>query len=344
MSISTSSTTSYKPRRKGLCADKKTPALGVLLLTCALLLTACSPHNQVTLNDLNSRANVTLDFELTYDKSSLVCTDGAMYFEHALARQTLTSFAFYLHDIMLSALHFEAPDKDNSNDKSDFIEVEHNVQLTQSNWQEQGIGLIVFDTICNHSPEPAIQTAKAGSNKALQATQALFNTRFVGTINSDAAKHIKSAATVKLNMKLGLPFSLNHLNPLQQNSPLNISSMFWSWRNGYKFMRLDLDNKHQGFSFHLGSAGCQSASSVRAPTNECDQANIVELSLPVAVNQTSQDINILVSIDIANLLTDTVLNQGNACMFMGIDQLDNCAGLLEALRSQSVFKQKANPS
>lgn len=82
-----------------------------------------------------------------------------------------------------------------------------------------------------------------------------------------------------LSFTLGVPFSLNHNNPLKAESPLNQSDMFWTWQLGYKFLRLDLGhtpsglNPQTGWSFHLGSAGCESPSPMRAPSRPCAAEN-----------------------------------------------------------------------
>lgn len=81
-------------------------------------------------------------------------------------------------------------------------------------------------------------------------------------------KGIKDGDT--LTFKLGVPFHLNHNNPLTAEAPLNVSEMFWSWQLGHKFLRYDGDD---GFSFHLGSTGCKSASRMRPANEECRYPN-----------------------------------------------------------------------
>ncbi|ERN42970.1 hypothetical protein KR51_00002780 [Rubidibacter lacunae KORDI 51-2] len=39
---------------------------------------------------------------------------------------------------------------------------------------------------------------------------------------------------------LGVPFDLNHADAVTAPSPLNLTSMWWNWQGGYKFLRLDL--------------------------------------------------------------------------------------------------------
>lgn len=61
-----------------------------------------------------------------------------------------------------------------------------------------------------------------------------------------------------LRFELGVPFELNHQDATVASSPLNLSSMFWSWRGGYKFLRADFSSEGmpQGYFVHVGSTGC----------------------------------------------------------------------------------------
>jgi uncharacterized repeat protein (TIGR04052 family) len=101
-----------------------------------------------------------------------------------------------------------------------------------------------------------------------------------------------------LSFTLGVPFSLNHADPILALSPLNLTSMFWTWQGGYKFLKIDILNNAlshghvhdhsahmsggQGqeaisiFSLHLGSTGCQSASQTKAPTS-CNQPHRIHV-------------------------------------------------------------------
>jgi uncharacterized repeat protein (TIGR04052 family) len=60
---------------------------------------------------------------------------------------------------------------------------------------------------------------------------------------------------------LGVPFDENHQDASAAASPLNQTSMFWGWRGGYKFLRVDsfvvLDGEFPEFRIHLGSTGCR---------------------------------------------------------------------------------------
>jgi len=110
-----------------------------------------------------------------------------------------------------------------------------------------------------------------------------------------------------IRFTLGVPFSLNHLNPLTQASPLNVSSMFWGWRGGHKFMRIELASKNDDWLFHLGSTGCKALSPVRAPEAECLQPNRVVVSLPITNKTTNIELNLAV------LFGDLELTRKNSC-------------------------------
>ena len=60
-----------------------------------------------------------------------------------------------------------------------------------------------------------------------------------------------------LSFDIGVPFEINHSNPVKNKGPLRNMSMHWSWRSGYKFVRLGANNPQGAhWSFHLGSTQC----------------------------------------------------------------------------------------
>lgn len=84
-----------------------------------------------------------------------------------------------------------------------------------------------------------------------------------------------------LHFTLGVPFPLNHQNPLLAKGDLADSDMFWTWQLGYKFLRFDTSaqDQKQHWALHFGSLGCDSASAVRSPTQPCQYPNQVPVSL-----------------------------------------------------------------
>ena len=126
-----------------------------------------------------------------------------------------------------------------------------------------------------------------------------------------------------IRFNLGVPFELNHLNPLTQPSPINDSSMFWGWRGGHKFMRIELASQDDDWLFHLGSTGCKASSPVRAPKSECLHPNRVKVSLPFT-EQTS-----VIKFDLAVLLRGIALTRQNSCQ-SALDE-DSCKVLFKNL-------------
>lgn len=57
---------------------------------------------------------------------------------------------------------------------------------------------------------------------------------------------------------IGLPEEVNHLDAATAPAPLNAPGMWWSWKGGYKFLRLDAKTRgNPAYFLHLGSAACQ---------------------------------------------------------------------------------------
>ncbi|MEC4727160.1 metallo-mystery pair system four-Cys motif protein [Shewanella sp. D64] len=113
----------------------------------------------------------------------------------------------------------------------------------------------------------------------------------------------------EFSFNLGVPFELNHQALLTSASPLNQSDMFWTWQLGYKFFRLDLATEQQqndklqtGWQFHLGSTGCQSASVMRAPAEECAYPNRPRFTLHYQGEAS-------LVLDLAPLLSEVLQNQ-----------------------------------
>ncbi len=124
-----------------------------------------------------------------------------------------------------------------------------------------------------------------------------------------------------LTLQLGVPFELNHNNPVTQPSPLNVGSMFWTWRLGYKFLRLD----HRDWAFHLGSGGCKSPSSVRAPSSPCQRPNLPEVRIPLG-----ESTNVRLLVDLDDYLDGLPVGDAGSCMD-GLYQSPFCRQLTSRL-------------
>ncbi len=82
-----------------------------------------------------------------------------------------------------------------------------------------------------------------------------------------------------IRFTVGVPFGLNHANPLTASAPLDRGDLFWTWQSGYKFLRADFRVDGRESSFHLGSTGCSSASALRPPAQPCAQPNRMRVEL-----------------------------------------------------------------
>jgi uncharacterized repeat protein (TIGR04052 family) len=82
-----------------------------------------------------------------------------------------------------------------------------------------------------------------------------------------------------IRFTVGVPFELNHGNPLTAPAPLDRSELFWAWQSGHKFLRVDLADAGHEWSFHLGSTGCSSASALRPPAAPCLQPNRMRVEI-----------------------------------------------------------------
>ena len=110
---------------------------------------------------------------------------------------------------------------------------------------------------------------------------------------------------LKLRATIGVPFELNHQNPLTQSSPLNDSNMFWVWQTGHKFIRLELAAQDDFWVFHLGSTGCTSASALRAPNSKCRYPNRASIEFDVHNNN--------VELNLASWLESITFTDDNSC-------------------------------
>jgi len=169
-------------------------------------------------------------------------------------------------------------------------------------WQTQNVALLDFET----GPENGCGEGNMATNTAV---------------------HGKVPAGVYTGIKfdVGLPFDLNHINVSTAVSPLNLTALYWSWNEGYKFLRVDTPDN---FRFHLGSTGCNGGSPSHPPTI-CTQPNLPTITL--------SGFNLAHSVivaDIAALLSDSDINvnqpgSSGGCLSDPDDQ--DCAPLFHNL-------------
>lgn len=194
--------------------------------------------------------------------------------------------------------------------------------LDDNTWQSQQVALIRSATDCK---------------------QGMYNVSVQGTSASiRSLKQAGESENINVSFMLGVPFALNHQNPLLQASPLNDSSMFWVWRNGYKFLRWDMQSEADAdsWSFHLGSVGCESPAMVRAPRKPCAQANTLPVDLVLtddAVKWQDDDLHLTVRVNLDKMMSGIVPTRERTCMFSGIDNTA-CVQLLQNMSRSDVFE------
>ena len=87
----------------------------------------------------------------------------------------------------------------------------------------------------------------------------------------------RAPASDGLSFTVGVPFDANHQDVAQATGPLSLTSMFWNWQGGYKFMRLDGFASGEAYNFHLGSTGCDGGPT--GGVTACMNPNRVEVEL-----------------------------------------------------------------
>jgi len=196
----------------------------------------------------------------------------------------LTDLRFYVSDVWLI----------------DSSGKEHRVLLTpDERWQQQGIALIDL--------ENASGTCSNGTSD--------MNPTIRGTVATSDFAGIK--------FTIGVPFDMNHANPMLAKPPLDDAAMHWHWRSGYKFLRAGISNPTDSFWIHLGSTGCEGTIQ-----------NITGCSFPnrvtVSISNFSPDAN-RITVELAELLGDVNLQDGIRSDCSSSPAEAACAAPFEAL-------------
>ena len=111
-----------------------------------------------------------------------------------------------------------------------------------------------------------------GSGDCADTGNSALNDAVIGTVAE--GEYTQVAFTI------GVPFDENHQDATLAETPLNLSSMFWVWQGGYKFIRIDMGLANDGgFNVHLGSTMCMSADPTAPPTEECGRPNRMDIVL-----------------------------------------------------------------
>ena len=241
--------------------------------------------------------NVTIKFAPKVGNSPFSCATNYKLGKSATP-VTLSDFRFYVSNVaLIDASGKTVP-----------------LNLTQDNkWQYQNVALIDFE-----------DKTGACTNGTTE-----IRDKVVGTVPKGNYKG--------LQFTLGVPSNLNHEDSTLAPSPLNLTSLWWNWRFGYKFARIDFKNqvtaqnprsqqkhkdnhgnagKSQGFPIHLGSTGCQAETSSQKPQTECSNPN-----RPTITFTNFNPAKNIVIADISKLVENTDLTQ---------NQTDTAAGCMSS--------------
>lgn len=75
--------------------------------------------------------------------------------------------------------------------------------------------------------------------------------------NSSVRGSVPEGDYTAVRFTIGLPPELNHLDAATAPAPLNVPGMWWTWKGGYKFIRLDVKTRaNPAYYLHLGSSAC----------------------------------------------------------------------------------------
>lgn len=275
-----------------LFAIRLKKALTVLVFSCLIIfMNSCSKLDKVE----------SIAFEIWHNDSPLKCNA----FDNHQQLWSIQQLAFFISNVQLKA--------ENSVDQT---------PLSSTPWQTADVALIQPYLADCEKETKDLDDLKQHNQTSVSALKTNNLLQFAGPVDLDSAE--------QLSFTLAVPFALNHQNPLLQPSPLNLPSMFWSWRSGHKFFRLDMQGPNNNWVFHLGSVGCSAASTMRAPQEECVQPNRVNFQL----DKKHKGSKLVLHLD--RLMANTSLQNSDSCLFHS-DQ-HSCTILMSNLATQEVFE------
>lgn len=194
-----------------------------------------------------------------------------------------------------------------------------NVGTTASTWAPKDFRFYVHDVrvVDDAGKEVPVVLVADGKWQTDQVALLDFEDKKAGCtngttdVNGTLQGTIPKGTVVKgVRFRVGVPEALNHQDQASAPSPLNLSTMFWSWADGYKHVRIEgASAKLGGFLVHLGSTDC----SATGGATTCARSNRPEVALD-AFDPTSSK----VIVDLAKLLagSDVDANGGGppGCM------------------------------
>jgi len=118
-----------------------------------------------------------------------------------------------------------------------------------------------------------------------------------------------------VSFKLGVPEAMNHLDASTAQPPQNDTTLWWVWRSGYRYLKIDgIGGAANPFGIHLGAIGCPGSSTTQPPSGPCAAANVAEIALTgfdAATNLIAVDLGAVLAT--SNLATNTI-NTAPGCL------------------------------
>ena len=173
---------------------------------------------------------IAVDFEGWVGDEEFVC--GESYEGIGVSESTITpsDFRFYVSDIALI-------DEDGN---AVPLELEQD-----GKWQYQNTALLDF--------EDGTEACDNGTTEV--------NTTVVGTVPEGDYQG--------LQFTMGVPEDLNHEDAAIAPSPLNLTSMWWNWQGGYKFLRVELETEQP-----ISSVPASNSDGIKQTTPQSEQPDI----------------------------------------------------------------------
>jgi uncharacterized repeat protein (TIGR04052 family) len=181
------------------------------------------------------------------------------------------------------------------------------VELEQNKFQIEDVALLDFEDGCGEFGNPDLNSVVTGT---------LPEGEYSG-----------------LRFRMGVPADLNHADASTAPGPLGLTDLFWNWRGGYKFLRIDSGNIMGNptiWRMHLGSTGCGITEDPATPPEApCTNENRVAVELEAFDAESDT-----VAADIAALVNGAPLNENaegtpNGCMAAPDDS--DCGPIFENL-------------
>lgn len=229
-----------------------------LLLLPLLALAACPVADDADDTDLDTDSSdtdisdtdvaptaVTVRFSPKVGGAAAVCGTSYSNVGTADTAVTLKDFRLFVHNVRL-LVDGAAPVA---------------ITLDETSWQHDGLALLDFED----GTGPCSEFGNTETNLVVTGT-------------------VPAGLTVTgISFDVGVPESMNHLDPTTPPEPLDATGMFWVWRTGYKFLRVDLLNENEapdnGWFVHVGAGGCMSDTPTTAPDAACALPNVASISL-----------------------------------------------------------------